>query len=57
MKSLYRWLILLVLIFTAISFYSYGNATGAFIFIILGFLFEGAFWFKLFDRKRKSESK
>jgi type IV secretory pathway TrbL component len=48
--------VLLVLIFIAISFYSYGNSTGMFIFIILGFLFEGAFWLKLFNRKKKRSS-
>ncbi len=52
MKTLYRVLILLALIITAIGFYSYGNSTGLFIFIILGFLFEGAFWLKLFKRKK-----
>jgi hypothetical protein len=53
MNTIIKWLILLALIFTAISFYSYGNSTGMFIFIILGFLFEGAFWLKLLGRKNK----
>jgi type IV secretory pathway TrbL component len=57
MNTITKWLILLVLIFTAIVFYSYGNSTGMFIFIILGFLFEGAFWLTLFNRKKKLSSK
>jgi hypothetical protein len=57
MNKITKWLVLLVLIFTAISFYSYGNSTGMFIFIVLGFLFEGAFWLKLFNRKKKQGSK
>lgn len=56
MSTIMKWLILLALIFIAISFYSYGNSTGMFIFIILGFLFEGAFWLKLFKRKKKHNS-
>ncbi|MFT6087358.1 MAG: hypothetical protein ACJAWT_000774 [Glaciecola sp.] len=57
MNKITKWLVLLVLIFTAISFYSYGNSTGMFIFIVLGFLFEGAFWLKLFNREKKQGSK
>mgnify|MGYP006075591621 FL=1 len=57
MNTITKWLVLLVLISTAIGFYSYGNSTGMFIFIILGFLFEGAFWLKLFNRKKKPSSK
>ncbi|WP_412970771.1 hypothetical protein [Glaciecola sp. MF2-115] len=56
MNTITKWLILLALIFIAISFYSYGNSTGMFIFIILGFLFEAAFWLKLFNRKKKRSS-
>jgi type IV secretory pathway TrbL component len=56
MNKITKWLVLLVLIFIAISFYSYGNSTGMFIFIILGFLFEGAFWLKLYNRKKKRSS-
>ncbi|MFB1036184.1 MAG: hypothetical protein QMC38_12640 [Sinobacterium sp.] len=56
MSTITKWLILLALIFIAISFYSYGNSTGMFIFIILGFLFEGAFWLKLLKRKEKRSS-
>lgn len=53
MKKLYRWIILALLLFAALSAYSYGNATGVFVFIVLGFLFEGAFWFGLFGKKKK----
>ncbi|GHF94649.1 hypothetical protein GCM10017161_23630 [Thalassotalea marina] len=54
MKSVYRWLILIALICAAISCYSYGSASGFFVFIVLGLVFEGAFWFKLFESKPKS---
>ncbi|KZN37959.1 hypothetical protein N480_14545 [Pseudoalteromonas luteoviolacea S2607] len=56
MSVVYRILIALVLLICAISAYSYGNSAGLFGFIILGFVFEGAFWLKLFGRK-KSENK
>ena len=56
MSTIMKWLILLALIFIAISFYSYGNSTGMFIFIILGFIFEVAFWLKLLKRKEKRSS-
>ncbi|RUO69408.1 hypothetical protein [Idiomarina ramblicola] len=54
MKKLYRYLIAFALLIAAISSYSFGNQTGLFVFIILGFAFEAAFWFGLFPvRKRK----
>jgi mannose/fructose/N-acetylgalactosamine-specific phosphotransferase system component IID len=53
MSAIIKWIILLVLISIAISFYSYGNSTGMFIFIVLGVLFEAAFWLKLSNRKKK----
>lgn len=55
MKQLYRGLVLVILLFIALSLYSYGHSTGVFIFIILGFLFEATFWLKLFKRKSKAE--
>jgi hypothetical protein len=53
MDKLTRFLILIVLIIAAISSYSYGNSTGIFVFIILGFIFEGLFWTGLFSKKKK----
>ncbi|KZN33685.1 hypothetical protein [Pseudoalteromonas luteoviolacea] len=52
MSVVYRILIALVLLVCAISAYSFGNSAGLFGFIILGFLFEAAFWLKLFGRKK-----
>lgn len=56
MKTLYRWILLMALICAALGFYSYGSVTGAFVFIMLGLLFEAAFWFKLFKPNGKGES-
>ena len=55
MNTLLRWIILALLIFAALSFYSYGNATGLFIFILLGVVFEGAFWFGVFGKKKRNK--
>ncbi|WP_199886132.1 hypothetical protein [Pseudoalteromonas sp. T1lg23B] len=53
MEKLPRILIILFLLLAAVASYSYGSATGIFLFIILGFVFEMAFWFKVFPRKKK----
>jgi hypothetical protein len=55
MNTLLRCLILTLLLFAALSFYSYGNSTGLFIFILLGLLFEGAFWFGIFGKKKRNK--
>lgn len=51
MNSFTRWLILAALIIAAIACYSYGSSTGLFVFIIIGAIFELAFWFGIFSRK------
>ncbi|WP_181898462.1 hypothetical protein [Alteromonas aestuariivivens] len=56
MKNLYRYLIAFALLVVAIGSYSYGNTTGLFIFVILGFAFEAAFWLKLFPIKNKAKN-
>lgn len=53
MKTLLRYLIIFAFLMGAIASYSAGNHTGMFIFVLLGFLLEGAFWFGLFPLKRK----
>jgi type IV secretory pathway TrbL component len=55
MNTIYRFLILAVLIIAALSAYSYGSSTGVFLFVILGFVFEGLFWYGLFSKKSKSK--
>ena len=55
MHVVLRTLIALILIIGAISAYSYGHTTGLFVFVILGFLLEGAFWLKLFPLKRRKQ--
>tara|TARA_Y100001937_G_C6899804_1_gene232773 strand:+ start:233 stop:403 length:171 start_codon:yes stop_codon:yes gene_type:complete len=52
MKTILRLMLILALLFAAISSYSYGSTTGTFFFIILGFVFEAAFYFKLFSAKK-----
>ena len=55
-NKIYRFLILAALVIAALGSYSYGSATGVFVFIILGFVFEGLFWFGLFRKNPKSSS-
>lgn len=53
-----KWLALLALLCLAIVCYAMGNASGAIALVILGFLFEGAFWLfghRLFSRKKNIE--
>ena len=52
MKTLYRYIIVLVLLLAAIASYSIGSSKGLFVFILLGFIFEAGFWFGLFPIKR-----
>lgn len=56
MNKIYRFVILAALIIAALSSYSYGSATGVFVFIILGFVFEGLFWFGLFRKREKTST-
>lgn len=56
MKKINRFLILAVLIIAAFSCHIYGNSTGTFVFIVLGCLFEGLFWFGLFRKSEISSS-
>lgn len=51
MNSFTRWFILFALIVAAIASYSYGSSTGLFVFIIIGAIFELAFWFGVFSKK------
>jgi hypothetical protein len=51
MNSFTRWIILAVLIGAAIACYSYGSLKGLFVFIIVGAIFELAFWFGVFSKK------
>ncbi|MFT6270685.1 MAG: hypothetical protein ACJAVV_003524 [Alphaproteobacteria bacterium] len=53
MNKIYRFLILAALIFAALGSYSYGNSTGIFVFIMLGFAFEGFFWLGLFGKNKE----
>ena len=56
MKGIYRILIALVLLVAAITSYSMGIQSSVFLFVILGFVLEGAFWFGLFPVKRRNRT-
>ena len=56
MKGIYRILIALVFLIAAIASYSMGIQSGVFLFIILGLVLEGAFWFGLFSIKSRKEA-
>ncbi|WP_293748822.1 hypothetical protein [uncultured Paraglaciecola sp.] len=47
-----RWIVLPILALAAIGFYSIGNVSSLVVFLIIGFMFELAFWFKAFPKKR-----
>ncbi len=52
MQGILRYVILFALLMAAFSAYSFGSQTGMFVFILLGFALEGAFWLGLFPIKR-----
>ena len=55
MKSVFRYLLIIALLVGALSAYSYGNQTGVFLFVLLGFVLEAGFWFELFPIKRRNQ--
>ncbi|GHE76828.1 hypothetical protein [Thalassotalea profundi] len=56
MNRVTKWIILAILILAALACYSYGNSTGLFVFMIMGVIFELAFWFGVFSKKGKHSS-
>ncbi len=52
MRHLFRFIIFFALLCAAVASYSYGHKTGLFVFVVLGFAFEAAFWLGLFPLKR-----
>ncbi|WP_231759274.1 hypothetical protein [Microbulbifer elongatus] len=54
MSTMKRILIAVVCLFAAIACYVFGIPTGGAVFLVLGFLLEGLFWFQLTRRKRAS---
>jgi len=53
MKAILRVVGVLGLLVAALAFYSMGMKTGAFFFILIGFICEAGFWLGLFPLKRK----
>lgn len=53
MRTIYRVSILFLLIVLALFFASIGSMNGMGIFLVLGFLFEAAFWLGLFNTMKK----
>lgn len=56
MKTLLRFVLAVVFLAIAIACYSRGFASGAFVFVLLGIVFEAAFWLRLFPIKRSQKS-
>ncbi|MCQ3829127.1 hypothetical protein HXX02_06695 [Microbulbifer elongatus] len=54
MSTIKRILIAVVCLFAAIACYVFGIPAGGAVFLVLGFLLEGLFWFQLTRRKRAS---
>lgn len=55
MKGIYRILIAFICLMAAIASYSFGIQSGVFLFVVLGFILEGLFWFGLFPTKRQKK--
>lgn len=55
MQTQYRWLIVFFCLIAALVSYGVGSSTGIFLFVILGFIFEMLFWFKLYPRKKSNK--
>lgn len=56
MKTFHKWGVIVALLLAAFISYGYGFSTGAFIFIALGVIFEGAFWFKIFGYSNQADA-
>jgi len=56
MKIFHKWLIIAALLFAALTSYSYGFSEGVFIFIVLGAVFELAFWFEILSEKQPANN-
>ena len=56
MKTFKRVLLAVFFLFAAIACYVFGFPAGGFVFLLLGLIFEGLFWFGLFGRKKASNS-
>ena len=54
MKMTVRWLILVGLIMMSLVFYSVSFVAGGTVFLVLGVLFEMAFWFGLLKSDKPS---
>jgi hypothetical protein len=52
MNHLSKWIVLPLLAIAAIFFYSIGNFASLIGFLLVGFIFEIAFWLKAFPRKK-----
>lgn len=56
MNVLSRVALAVVCLFAAIACYVFGIPAGGFMFLILGLILEGLFWFGLFGKKKKHTS-
>lgn len=53
MNIFIRVALIILFFFAAIACYTFGVPVGGVLFIILGIVFEGMFWFGIFGKKRK----
>ncbi|MCG8609240.1 MAG: hypothetical protein MI864_01775 [Pseudomonadales bacterium] len=53
MKVITRILLSIACLFAAIACYTFGIPAGGILFLFLGFMLEGLFWFGLFGQKRQ----
>jgi len=56
LKTIVRVFLLLFFLFAAIAFYAFGIPAGGAVFLLLGIVLEGLFWFGLFGAKKRQPS-
>ena len=54
MKSIKRFILTALCLVAAILFYFFGVPAGGALFLILGVIFEGIFWVRVFRRDKKT---
>jgi len=53
MSAIIRWGLTAICLFAAIGCYVFGAPAGGIVFLLLGAVFEGLFWFRIFGKKSK----
>lgn len=55
-ENLEHYLTIVLLFLIAFVFYALSLQGGTILFLVIGVLFEGSFWFKLFNGKKKAKT-